>query len=104
MRLYTVLTQDGLLSSDQRDMISSELVRIHTTVTGVPANFVHTIFQTYPKQHAYVAGKVSGVVSIVGVIRTGRAAEAKTRIVQDIWTMFQDITGVSDADLSVALQ
>jgi phenylpyruvate tautomerase PptA (4-oxalocrotonate tautomerase family) len=51
-----------------------------------------------------VAGRISSVASIVGVIRAGRTAEAKTRIVQEIWTMFQEIAGVSDADLSVALQ
>jgi phenylpyruvate tautomerase PptA (4-oxalocrotonate tautomerase family) len=104
MPLYTVTTQDGLLSSDQRDVIASELVRIHTAVTAVPPNFVHSIFLNYAKNHAYVAGRISGVASITGIIRVGRTAEAKTRIVQEIWTMFQEITGVSDADLSVALQ
>ena len=38
---------------------TAELVRIHTTINGVPANFVHSIFLTYPRDHAYVAGKRS---------------------------------------------
>jgi hypothetical protein len=69
MPLYTVMTQDGLLSDQQRDVIAAELVRIHTTATGLPANFVHSIFPTYPKNHAYVAAERSAVASIVGVIR-----------------------------------
>jgi phenylpyruvate tautomerase PptA (4-oxalocrotonate tautomerase family) len=104
MPLYTVMTQDGLLSDQQRDTIAAELVRIHTSATGVPANFVHSIFPTYPKNHAYVAAERSAVASIVGVIRAGRSPEQKSRLVQAIWKMFQDNTGVSDRDLSVALQ
>ena len=104
MPLYTVMTQDGLLSDQQRDVIAAELVRIHTSATGVPANFVHSIFPTYPKNHAYVAAERSAVASIVGVIRAGRSPEQKSQLVQTIWKMFQDNTGVSDRDLSVALQ
>ena len=104
MPLYTVMTQDGLLSDQQRDVIAAELVRIHTTTTGVPANFVHSIFPTYPQNHAYVAAERSAVASIVGVIRAGRSPEQKSQLVQAIWKMFQDNTGVSDRDLSVALQ
>jgi phenylpyruvate tautomerase PptA (4-oxalocrotonate tautomerase family) len=104
MPLYTVMTQDGLLSAQQRDVIAAELVRIHTTATGVPVNFVHSIFPTYPKNHGYVAAERSAVASIVGVIRAGRSPEQKSQLVQAIWKMFQDKSGVSDRDLSVALQ
>jgi phenylpyruvate tautomerase PptA (4-oxalocrotonate tautomerase family) len=104
MPLYTVMTQDGLLSDQQRDVIAAELVRIHTSATGVPADFVHSIFPTYPRNHAYVAADRSAVASIVGVIRAGRSPEQKSQLVQAIWKMFQDKTGVSDRDLSVALQ
>ena len=104
MPLYTVMTQDGLLSDQQRDVIAAELVRIHTSATGVPANFVHSIFPTYPRNHAYVAAERSAVASIVGVIRAGRSPEQKSKLVQTIWKMFRDNTGVSDRDLSVALQ
>ena len=30
MPLYTVVTQDGFLSAEQRDVIAAELVRVHT--------------------------------------------------------------------------
>jgi phenylpyruvate tautomerase PptA (4-oxalocrotonate tautomerase family) len=104
MPLYTVMTQDGLLSAQQRDVIAAELVRIHTTAMGVPANFVHSIFPTYPRSHAYVAVDRTPVASIVGVIRAGHTSDEKSRLVQALWKMFQDKTGVSDRELSVALQ
>jgi phenylpyruvate tautomerase PptA (4-oxalocrotonate tautomerase family) len=104
MPLYTVMTQEGLLSAQQRDVIAAELVRIHTTAMGVPANFVHSIFPTYPRNHAYVAADRSPVSSIVGVIRAGHTPEEKSRLVQALWKMFKEKTGASDRELSVALQ
>src|ERR1700733_11396463 len=104
MPLYTVTTQDGLLSAEQRDVIAAELVRIHTTAMGVPADFVHSIFPTYPRNHAYVAANRSPVASILAVIRAGQPTKEKTSPVQALWNMFQDKTGVSDRYLSVALQ
>jgi phenylpyruvate tautomerase PptA (4-oxalocrotonate tautomerase family) len=104
MPLYTVTTPDGLLSAQQRDAIAAELVRIHTAAMNVPANFVHSIFPTYPRNHAYVATDRSPVSSIVGVIRAGHTAEEKSRLVQSLWNMFKEKTGVSDRDLSIALQ
>ena len=104
MPLYTVTTPDGLLSAQQRDVIAAELVRIHTTVMNVPENFVHSMFPTYPKGHAFVAADRSPVASIVGVIRAGHTSDEKSRLVQALWRMFQEKTGVPDSDLSVALQ
>jgi Putative oxalocrotonate tautomerase enzyme len=101
---HTVMTQDGLLSAKQRDVIAAELVRIHTTAMDVPADFVHSIFPTYPRDHAYVAANHSPVASILAVIRAGHTSEEKTRLVQSLWKMFQGETRVSDRDLSVALQ
>jgi phenylpyruvate tautomerase PptA (4-oxalocrotonate tautomerase family) len=104
MPLYTVTTPDGLLSSEQRDVIAAELVRIHTAAMHVPANFVHSIFPTYPRNQAYVAAERSPVSSIVGVIRSGHTPEEKSRLVKALWEMFQAKTGASDRELSVALQ
>ena len=71
---------------------------------GVPANFVHSIFTTYPRNHAYVAADRTPVASIVGVIRAGHTPEEKFRLVQALWKMFQDKARISDRDFSVALQ
>jgi phenylpyruvate tautomerase PptA (4-oxalocrotonate tautomerase family) len=104
MPLYTVMTQDGALSAEQRDVIAAELARIHTAAMNVPAHFVHSVFPTYPRNHAYVAANHSPVASILGVIRAGHTSEEKMRLVQALWKMFQDNTGVSDRELSVAVQ
>ena len=104
MPLYTVTTPDGLLSAQQRDVIAAELVRIHTAAMNVPATFVHSIFPTYPQDHAYVAADRARIASIVGVIRQGHTPEEKSRLVQDLWKMFLDKTGIFDRELSVALQ
>jgi phenylpyruvate tautomerase PptA (4-oxalocrotonate tautomerase family) len=104
MPLYTVMTQDGFLSAEQRDVIAAEIVRIHTAAMSVPAHFVHSIFPTYPRNHPYVAANHSPVASIPGVIRAGHTSEEKTRRVQALCRMFREKARVSDRDLSVALQ
>ena len=101
MLLYTVMTQDG---AEQRDVIAAELVRIHTAAMNVPADFVHSIFPTYSRNQAYVAANHSPAASILGAIRAGHTSEEKTQLVQALWKMFQDNKGISDSDLSVALQ
>jgi hypothetical protein len=90
MPLYTVMTQHGLLSAEQRDVIAAELVDIHTAAMGVPADFVHSIFPTYSQGHAYIATGRSPVASILGIIRAGHTSDEKTRLVQAPWRMFQD--------------
>src|ERR1700733_11735927 len=95
MPLYTVMTQDGFLSAEQRDDIAAGIVAIHTAAMNVPAHFVHSIFPTYPRNHAYGAANHSPVASILGVIRAGHTSEEKMRLVQALWKMFQDNTGVS---------
>lgn len=102
--LYTVMTQDGILSAEQRDLIAAELVRIHTSAMNVPAHFVHSVFPTYPRSQAYVVANRSPVASILAVIRAGHTSEEKAALVQALCKMFQDKTGNSDSDLSVALQ
>jgi phenylpyruvate tautomerase PptA (4-oxalocrotonate tautomerase family) len=104
MPLYTVTTEEGSLTGKQRDQISAELVRIHTEVMHVPANFVHAIFFTYLQRNGYIAGKNAAVASITVIIRAGHSSEEKIRLIKSIWTMFQNTTGASDSDLSVALQ
>jgi len=49
MPLYTVTTPDDFLSAEQKKVIAAELVRIHTAINQVPANFVHSIFLTCPR-------------------------------------------------------
>ncbi len=102
--LYTVTTPDWLLSVQQREVIATELVRIHTAAMNVPANLVHSCFSTYPRGHAYVANERSAVCSIVGVIPAGHTPEEKSRLVQSLWKMFKEKTEASDRDLFVALQ
>jgi phenylpyruvate tautomerase PptA (4-oxalocrotonate tautomerase family) len=104
MPLYTVMTQDGFLSSEQRDVIAAELVRMHTAAMNVPAHFVHSVFPTYPRNHAYIAANHSPVASILGGIRAGHTSGEKSRLVQALWKMIQDNTGISDSGLSIALQ
>ncbi len=101
MLLYTVMTQDG---AEQRDVIAAELVRIHTAAMNVPADFVHSIFPTYPRKSNARRCKSLARRLYSGSHTRGAYVQEKTQLVQALWKMFQDNTRISDSDLSVALQ
>jgi phenylpyruvate tautomerase PptA (4-oxalocrotonate tautomerase family) len=45
MPLYTLITQDGALSSDARTKLAMELTTLHSEYAGVLKNWVHVVFQ-----------------------------------------------------------
>jgi hypothetical protein len=44
MPLYTLVTQDGTLSSDAKAKLAMELTTLHSEYAGVPKNWVHVVF------------------------------------------------------------
>jgi hypothetical protein len=104
MPLYTVITQEGLLSADSRTKISEEITRIHTTVMSVPKHFVRLVFLTYPAGSGYAAGKASSTASVNCILRSGHGVAEKTDMLRQLWSMFQNLTGIATDQLALSLQ
>jgi phenylpyruvate tautomerase PptA (4-oxalocrotonate tautomerase family) len=104
MPMYFSVTQEGTLSTEARAHVAREVTRIHTTATGAPTKWVHVIFQTYPPGSGFSDGVAGPAATLIGYLRSGRAAELKSKLVQDLWPMYRDATGLTDADIVVALQ
>src|SRR5580698_1243718 len=85
MPLYTTITEDGFVSDEKKVKIAKEITRIHTTVMKVPNNFVRVVFLSYPKGSAFAAGE-------------------KAEMLQQLWSMFQTITGIPTDQLAISLQ
>jgi phenylpyruvate tautomerase PptA (4-oxalocrotonate tautomerase family) len=62
------------------------------------------IFQTYPPGSGFSDGVEGPVATLIGYLRSGRTAELKSKLVQDLWPIYREATGLTDADLVVALQ
>ena len=103
MAVYTCITQEGTLSAEQRADLAKEITRSHVALSGDPASFVRVIFQTVSPNSTFVGGKPAANVIIVGIIREGRSTEAKAQLLNDLWSMSKNVTGLSDDQLWVSV-
>ena len=104
MPLYTAITQDGTVSTETKAKIAEEITRIHITVMKVPKNFVRVIFLSYPKGSGFTGGEQASTASLNCVLRSGHTPQDKTDMLQQLWTMFQGLTGIATDQLALSLQ
>jgi phenylpyruvate tautomerase PptA (4-oxalocrotonate tautomerase family) len=104
MPLYTVITQEYYLSRDTKAKIVEEITRIHTTIMKVPRSFVRVIFLAYPAGSGYAAGIEAPTASLNCVLRNGHSAADKADMLQQLWSMFQNLTGIATDQLAICLQ
>jgi|ERR1700722_5839093 len=104
MPLYTAIIQEGNVSIETRAKIAEEITRIHTTVMKVPKNFVRVVFLSYPKGSGFTGGAQAPTTSLNCVLGSGHTSEEKTDMLQQLWTMFQGLTGVATDQFVLSLQ
>ena len=104
MPLYTAITEDGFLSDEKKAKIAGQITRIHAAVMKVPGNFVRVVFFSYPKGSGYTAGQEASTAALNCVLRSGHTDEDKADMLKQLWSMFQDLTGVPTDQLAISLQ
>jgi phenylpyruvate tautomerase PptA (4-oxalocrotonate tautomerase family) len=104
MPLYTATIQEGTVSVETKAKIAEEITRIHTTVMKVPKNFVRVVFVSYPKGSGFTGGSEAPTAALNCVLRSGHTSEEKADALQQLWAMFQDLTGVATDHLALSLQ
>jgi phenylpyruvate tautomerase PptA (4-oxalocrotonate tautomerase family) len=104
MPLYTAITEDGFVSDEKKAKIAKEITRIHTAIMKVPENFVRVVFLSYSKGSGYEAGKAASTAALNCVLRSGHTDEDKTEMLKQLWSMFQDVTGIPTDQLAISLQ
>jgi phenylpyruvate tautomerase PptA (4-oxalocrotonate tautomerase family) len=104
MPFYTAITEDGFLSDETKAKIAKEITRIHTTAMKVPSNFVRVAFLSYPKGSGYTGGERAPTAVLNCVLRSGHSDAEKTEMLKQLWSMFQDFTGIPTDQLAISLQ
>jgi phenylpyruvate tautomerase PptA (4-oxalocrotonate tautomerase family) len=104
MPLYTVTTQEGFLSNDAKSKIAEEITRIHAAAMKVPKSFAHVVFLSYPAGSGYTAGVEAPTAAINCTLRSGHGMAEKTGMLQQLWFMFQNLTGIPTDQLAISLQ
>jgi phenylpyruvate tautomerase PptA (4-oxalocrotonate tautomerase family) len=104
MPLYTAITEDGFVPEQTKAKIAKEITRIHAAIMKVPENFVRVVFLSYPKGSGFAAGKATPTAALNCVLRSGHTDEDKTEMLKQLWSMFQDLTGIPTDQLAISLQ
>ena len=104
MPLYTAITKDGFVSDEKKAKIAKEITRIHTAVMKVPSNFVRVVFLSYPKGSGFTAGEEASTAALNCVLRSGHTDAEKTEMLRQLWSMFQNLTGIPTDQLAISLQ
>ena len=104
MPLYTVITQEQSLSDETKLKMADEITRIHTAVMKVPKSFVRVVFLSYPAGSGYTAGVEARTAALNCVLRSGHGVAEKKDMLQQLWSMFQHLTGTATEQLAISLQ
>jgi phenylpyruvate tautomerase PptA (4-oxalocrotonate tautomerase family) len=104
MPLYTVTTQAGVLSGEDKAKLAAELTAFHSECAGVPKNWVHIVFQEYAAGNGFTAGERAATAALTLLIRTGRSAEYKRGLLKRLWDLLQDATGAADDQIVLGIQ
>jgi len=104
MPLYTAITEDGFVSDEKKAKIAKEITRIHTAVMKVPTNFVRVVFLSYPRGSGFAAGEKASTAALNCVLRSGHTDADKTEMLKQLWSMFQNLTGIPTDQLAISLQ
>ncbi len=104
MPLYTAIIEHDFVSDHAKVRIAAEITRVHTAVMKVPKSFVHVVFLSYPKHSGYTAGEEGPTATLNCVLRSGHTVEEKTDLLKQLWSVFQDLTGVATDQLVISLQ
>src|ERR1700722_2730979 len=104
MPLYTVVAQEHSLTTETKAKIAAEITRIHSTVMRVPRNFVRVVFLGYQEGSGYTAGAAAPTAAINCILRSGHGSAEKADMLRQLWSMFQNLTGIATDQLAISLQ
>jgi len=104
MPLYTIMTQAGALDAERKADLARRLTDLHAQYADVPKKWVHVVFQDYAPGSGFAAGDAAATVALTLLIRNGRSQEYKRKLLQQLWDLLQEATGVPDDQLVLAIQ
>jgi phenylpyruvate tautomerase PptA (4-oxalocrotonate tautomerase family) len=106
MPTYTVKSANLTLSKDQEAGIAAAITRAHHESTGAPAYFAQTIFANIGSGRHYIGGKAYAAphLFVHGLIRAGRSADAKAKLIKGIAASVHAIAGIGAEDIWIYIQ
>ena len=104
MPLYTIRTQDGVLSREAKSALAAEITEFHCRMAGLDKAFVKIVFDDVPLGGGFVGGVAAEAVILTVLIRDGRSTDYKREMLQGLWTMLQRATAATNEQMLVAIE
>ena len=106
MPTYTVRSANCRLSPGQRDAIAAAITEVHQAQTGAPGYLAQVIFDPVADGHHYIGGRPNHAphVFVHGLIRAGRTATQKRRLMEHLAARVRDAASVGPEDIWVYVQ
>lgn len=101
MPFYQFTVPSGGETLKHRAEIAAAVTTVHAEVTGAPASYVHCSFTEVEAESIFVAGELVTSPRMVGLIRSGRSAEVRARLLHGIADAWCGITGEDKASLAL---
>jgi phenylpyruvate tautomerase PptA (4-oxalocrotonate tautomerase family) len=96
---FTVPSEGATLQ--HKAEIAAAVTKVHAEVTGAPTAYVHCSFAEVEAESIFVAGEAVSSPRMVGLIRDGRSAEVRARLINGIADAWCEITGDVKESLAV---
>jgi phenylpyruvate tautomerase PptA (4-oxalocrotonate tautomerase family) len=103
MPIYQVMTPSATFDASLKPELAKAFTRIHASVTGAPAHFVHVVFSEVEPDSGFRGGEASRHTRIIGVVRAGRTPELIERLLTELSSEWHRITGQAESELIIAL-
>lgn len=103
MPAYRFMVPAGSETWRLRAEVAGAITRVHTEVTGAPARYVHCSFVEVAADSVFIGGKMEASHWILGLIRSGRSAALRGRLIHGIADAWSEITGESKDRLAIYL-
>lgn len=103
MPVYEFIAPTGAATLDHKAEISRAVTRVHSELTGAPTRYVHCSFVEAPRGSLFVDGEETTSPRMMGLIRAGRSAELRGRLIHGIADAWSEITGEAKEELSIFL-
>ncbi|NMH96363.1 tautomerase family protein [Pseudonocardia acidicola] len=84
--------------------IAAAFTKVHTTVTGAPAQYVNCSFVEVPAGSIFVAGRPVEHGRMVGIIRAGRTVEVRKELITALAEAWSEVTGEPKEGFALFLQ
>lgn len=103
MPAYRFTVPAGSASWRQRAEIAAAVTKVHAELTGAPARYVHCSFVEAAPDTMFIGGEPVASHRMIGLLRDGRSAALRGRLLHGFADAWSEITGVPKKDIAIFL-